>query len=105
MAFTTNTGRVRVDFFKPSGKWYGTASVDMTAHYKGDSGNLIHDAFMAACRAEKDNPQGEWGHTFTPDDWIAGGGSIVCLEPYHEHSHPIMVRGNPPPAPPDPVDA
>lgn len=89
MAFTTNSGRVRVDFFKPSGKWYGTASVDMTNHYEG----LIHKCFMAACEAEQANANGEWGHTFKPRDILCEGWSIVCLEPYHEHSHPIMLRG------------
>ena len=89
MAYTTKSGRVRVDFFKPSGKWYGTGSVDMQAHYKG----LIHECFMEACKAEQVNPEGEWGHTFTPESWIESGGSIVCLKPYHEHKHPIMLRG------------
>ena len=93
MSYTTNIGRVRVDFFKPSGKWYGTASVDMSVFYDAGPDGLIHDQFLRACRAEKENPAGEWGHTFTPDSWLAGGGSIVCLKPYHVHKHPIMLRG------------
>jgi hypothetical protein len=89
MAFTTNEGRVRVDFFKPSGKWYGTASVDMSAHFKG----VIGDCLREACVVEAARGEGsEWGHTFTPQDWVADGGTIVCLEPYHEHSHPLMIK-------------
>lgn len=93
MAYTTNSGRVRVDFFKPSGKWYGTASVDMSAFYDGGPGDLIHEQFLRACRAEQANPKGEWGHTFTPDSWLEGGGAIVCLKPYHAHEHPLMLMG------------
>ena len=90
MSFTTNEGRVRVDFFKPSGKWYGPASVDMSQHYTGD----IHECFRSACVAEQGRGGGEseWGHTFTPQNWVAEGGAIVCLEPYHEHSHPLMIK-------------
>ena len=88
MAFTTNDGRVRVDFFKPSGKWYGTASVDMSAHYKG----LIQECFREACVIEAARADGEWGHTFTPQEWVADGGTIVCLEPYHEHPFPQMIN-------------
>jgi len=92
MSFTTNEGRVRVDFFKPSGKWYGTASVDMSAYYKGD----IHECFRRACVDEQatapSTGESEWGHTFTPQGWVAKGGTIVCLEPYHEHSHPLMIK-------------
>jgi hypothetical protein len=90
MGFTTNDSRVRVDFFKPSGKWYGTGSIDMRVHYNGP----IHDCVRQACEAEQAlGSRGEWGHTFTPAEWLAGGGSIVCLEPHHEHSHPIILRG------------
>lgn len=89
MGFTTNESRVRVDFFKPSGKWYGTGSIDMDAFYEG----LIHECVLQACEREQADKNGQWGYTFTPAEWLAGGGTIVCLEPYHEHSHPVMLRG------------
>jgi hypothetical protein len=97
MNFTTQSGRVRIDFFKPSGKWYGTASVDMEGFYKG----VIHDCVFAACEAEHaKGDEGEWGYTFSPRDILErdkedGGWTIVCLEPYHEHSHPVMLRSVP----------
>jgi hypothetical protein len=31
--------------------------------------------------------------TFSPAGWVQGGeASIVCIEPWHEHSHPIMIK-------------
>lgn len=97
MGFTTNDSRVRVDFFKPSGKWYGTASIDMEKHYKG----VIQDCVYQACVDEYNKgDEGEWGYTFTPEDILTrdkedGGWTIVCLEPYHEHSHPVMLKNVP----------
>jgi hypothetical protein len=89
MGFTVNDSRVRVDFFKPSGKWYGTGSIDMSAHYKGDIGECVR----RACSEEHaKGKEGEWDHTFNPQDWVSGGGTIVVLEPAHENSHPIMIK-------------
>lgn len=95
MGYTTNDGRVRVDFFKPSGKWYGTASVDMERWYNDARGDL-RECVMEACRAEAaKGSAGEWGHTFGPDGWVVDGGTIVCLEPHHKHAHPVMIKSLP----------
>lgn len=71
----------RVDFFKESGKWYTTEAVKFIGEWKGSSENLIHDALKRSLREHfKDDPSRLQGMT------------AVCLEPYHEHSHPLTVR-------------
>lgn len=72
MGFTTKENMVRVDFFKPSGKWYCTEEVAFI-QYDG----LIHEAFRRSLNAS-----------------VGGrlkGMTAVCLEPYHEYSHPISL--------------
>lgn len=88
---------VEVHFYKASGKWYGTGHVDMRQHF---SGELIHDALLAACNEEfVKGSDGKWGYTFSPESWLERGCFIVCPRPHHEHAHPLMLR-NHDPAPP-----
>lgn len=78
--YSDDPAMVRVDFFKSSGKWYETEAVKWTAGWSKDS-CLIHDGFKQSLRDHfKDNPD-------RLSDMDA-----VCLEPYHERSHPICVR-------------
>lgn len=67
-------GSVRVDFFKPSGKWYATEAVMWTGDYDGD----IHTAFAKSLR---DHLCGRYADL-----------DAVCLHPYHKHSHPITCK-------------
>ena len=60
--YSDKSESVRVDFFKESGKWGYTEAVIWTGSYRYDKGNVRHRGMTA-----------------------------VCLEPYHEHSHPIMM--------------
>jgi hypothetical protein len=87
---TKEQHRVQVHFFKGSGKWYGSATIDMADYFQG----LIHECVFQACEAEfAKGADGDWGHTFSPAGWVQGGeASIVCIEPWHEHSHPIMIK-------------
>ena len=90
MAFTTKSGYVRVDIFKPSGKWYHTAAVDMSEHYRDDD---IHNALYLACSEEHlKGLSGQWGLTTGPRSKLEEGWLLVCLEPYHEHSYPIALN-------------
>lgn len=73
--YSSNPGSVRVDFFKESGKWYATEAVDMGPYYNMD---FLHDAFARAL----------WTHL----EGRLDGMLAVCLQPYHKHSHPIMLR-------------
>lgn len=70
--YSDNPNMVRVDYFKPSGKWYMTE-----AHNMGDFYNepFVHDAVRKAL--ERD---GRWLPHFT----------IVVLEPYHKNAYPVM---------------
>jgi hypothetical protein len=79
MGFTTDERMVRVDFFKPSGKWYTTEAVKWTGHY--DKG-LIHREFAQSLK----------DHFFGAPARRLSGMLAVCLEPYHQHTHPIMLH-------------
>jgi hypothetical protein len=76
MGYTTDSAMVRVDFFKPTGKWYCTEAVKWTGEYAGKS--LIHDEFAKSLR-----------------DYLGSrlkGMDAICLHPYHEHAHPIQIK-------------
>lgn len=73
MGYHVDDGMVRVDRFKSSGKWYDSHAIDMRRYY---SDVLIHDAVARA---------------ILDADISTEGFFFVCLNPYHEHSHPITV--------------
>ena len=75
MNYSNNPATVRVDFFKESGKWYATEQMEWL-HYEGN--NLIHDCFLWDLHS---NFNGHYS-----------GMTAVCLQPYHEHAHPIMIH-------------
>ena len=88
MGFTTNEGRVRIDLFRDTGKWYATGSICMADFYRGD----IFEGVLRACEREFVRAdQGEWPVTTSPREWLEREGTIIVLEPYHEHAHPIML--------------
>ena len=69
--YSTNDNSVRVDVFKPSGKW--CTSIEMLdAKYTGCIHKSVKEAF-------KNN----FGNGFK-------GMTAVCLETCHESSHPVM---------------
>jgi len=74
--FSNNPGSVRVDYFKTRGKWYETLEVDMSNYYNEP---IIHDAVRKAVMEKHPN--------FKFEEWI-----VVCLEPYHVNSHPVMFK-------------
>jgi hypothetical protein len=74
---------VRVDFFKDSGKWYTTEAVPMTGEWRGGPNSQLYDMFAKAIIEHlTDNGRG----SVRLGDMIA-----VCLNPYHEHAHPLMI--------------
>jgi len=76
----TDNQTVTVYFFKSSGKWYSTEAVKWTGKYYGNE-QLIYDAFKQSLRDHfKDYPK------------RLGDMDAVCVEPYHEHEHPICIR-------------
>ena len=72
--YSADPSQCRVDFFKPSGKWYYTCQFTWL-HWGKDK--LIHDVFRESLVAA------------FPNNYI--GLQAVCLEPYHENSHPISI--------------
>lgn len=77
--YSDNPGSVRVDFFKPSGKWYTAEAVDMSDQYHvGD----IHLAFKTALVR----------HLRMGDRLRLDGMTAVCIEPYNVYAHPVMLR-------------
>lgn len=75
MGYTTDDSMVRVDFFKPSGKWYTTESIKWTGDYYKDN---LHDSFKKSLRESL-------GDRLSDMD-------AVCLEPYHDMGYPLMIK-------------
>lgn len=95
MGFSTNDGMVRVDRFKPGGKWYDTWAVDMSRWYNQDcgrsSGELLPPTWEAVRLAilanfQERNPD----KPFDAADRFFRNWTWVCLEPYHAQAYPIM---------------
>lgn len=76
MGYTDDPTMVRVDIFKNSGKWYTTLAIEWL-YYSSDN-QLIHDIFRESLKKHL-------GNKFS-------GMTAVCLEPYHEYSHPLMIK-------------
>ncbi len=83
MHYSNNPGHVRIDFFttfednRPGlRKWYMTETLDMGPFYNYP---LIHDGFRAAL-----------GKHFV-EGWRGREMEVICLEPFHEHAHPISL--------------
>ena len=74
MGYSNDESMVRVDFFKPSGKWYTTEEMKWIGY---DTEN-IHEAFALSLRKA-------FGMHYTDMD-------VICLEPYHEHAFPLCFR-------------
>ena len=73
MGYTTDPEMIRVDFFKPSGKWYTTESIKWVGSYTTD----LHEGFKRSLRASL-------------GDRLKGM-TAVCLHPYHELAFPLMI--------------
>ena len=85
MGYDRDESMVRVDFFKPSGKWYSTEAIKWIT-WNGaerlDHGPhmLIHDAFREALSKD-----------LQASKLMQDGMFAVCLDPYHEFSFPIIL--------------
>ncbi|SRR5579875_508970 len=112
MGYSEDARMVRVDFFKSSGKWYTTEAI-CWRQWKStdDDGNiiLIHDAFMKAlaehlqthsfssrrecvhCGQKSGGDVNAAAHCSRAPFRLAGM-TAVCLEPYYEHAHPVMLK-------------
>lgn len=68
--------KVRVDFFRPTGKWYTTEEMDWSGTNK--------DVNYAFAESLRDHLKSGLGYRL--DDMVA-----VCLSPDHEFKYPIMM--------------
>lgn len=75
MGYDNRNHMVRVDFFKPSGKWYDTEAVDMHSAYNQKN---IHTAVLSCIETHL---MGRYR-----------GFTAVVLEPYSEIAHPLMLK-------------
>lgn len=76
--YSNSPNKCRVDFFKPSGKWYATEEINWPdSLYEWD----IHRAFLHALSTALSSPNGKRYSDMT----------AVCLEPYHKHAYPLMI--------------
>lgn len=85
MGYTTNDNCVRIDLFTETGRWYGTGWADMYGCYHELS------AFEALRLAIGRNEDKGWPLRMTLESWLAEGGIVVCLEPWHQCAHPIIL--------------
>lgn len=72
--YSVNPAMVRVDFFKPSGKWYDTVAVEWQGYHHSDIYQALRNSLNTSGYGDK-----------------YSGMTAVCLEPYHENAHPLMI--------------
>lgn len=76
--YSDNPGSVRMDLYKPGGKWYATEELIMGEHYEGS----IFDAVEAALvRTFGEKIAASYRQAYI----------IVVAEPYHLHAHPVTL--------------
>ena len=73
--FSIDPAMIRVDFFKPSGKWYTTEAIRWTGSW--ESGSVI-DEFSKSLHDHLGQRMSEM--------------TAVCLEPYSKFSFPLMIK-------------
>jgi len=78
--YSASSTDVRVDFFKPSGKWYVTESIKWIGEWHGKK-QSIHEAFAQSLRNHFKN---------MPNRLIEM--DAICINPYHEYTHPIQIK-------------
>ena len=72
MGYTTKENMVRVDLFKPSGKWYCSVELEWLDYFTSDlRGHLKEQLELQHGKYE--------------------GMYAVCLHPHSEFEHPIML--------------
>lgn len=77
MGYSAEDYMVRADRFKPSGKWYDTFALNMSGCFEMSS---VFDAVRSAMRLQGIELEKGW--------------LLVVLEPYHKHSHPVIIKEN-----------
>ena len=101
--YSDDSRSVRVDFFKPSGKWYTTEAVSWDAPYDGQCLDAFKIALArhlkkhegplstGACRYCGERGVNATQHCASAPSRHAGM-TAVCLDPCHECAVPLLVR-------------
>ncbi|MFO7819748.1 MAG: hypothetical protein R6V17_05860 [Halanaerobacter sp.] len=79
MGYSDDDSMVRVDFFKPTGKWYATEAIQ----WRGYGGDLYDEFKISLSKALWEEEQKRYRMR---------GRIAVCLKPYNVHSYPLMVQ-------------
>jgi len=74
VGFCEDEDMVRVDFFRPGGKWYTTEAVRWLYY---DDGMTVMETFKLSLKKHLNGR--------------LDGMTAVCLEPYHVNAYPVMV--------------
>jgi hypothetical protein len=93
MGYASDPAMVRVDFFKPSGKWYATEAIKWTGEWAAPS--LTNREFAKSLRdhfAERETQPGLQRSNHRIPTRRLSGMIAVCLKPYHEHKLPLMMN-------------
>lgn len=80
--YSQHPGMVRVDFYRPSGKWYMTEEMQMDRHY-GDLS--IYNAVEESIKEAFPDTGMRWLSQFI----------VVVAEPYHTNAFPVMLMPGP----------
>ncbi|WP_299310873.1 hypothetical protein [uncultured Halomonas sp.] len=75
MGYSSDETMVRVDFFKPDGKWCATEAVKWTGSYFSKSSE---EAFKKSLRDHLNKR--------------FAGMTAACLEPFHIQTQPMMLK-------------
>jgi len=78
--YSDQPGKVKIDFYKPGGKWYMTEVLDMSQVY------LVPDIFQALSNA-MDQTFGQQRAEGLKNQFV-----VVVDEPYHKNAYPLMLQ-------------
>ncbi len=76
--YSIDPASVRVDFFKKTGKWYATEAITWVVLGTWEKPDFIFKEFKLSLRE------------YLGDKYQSM--TAVCLEPYHPHTHPLLIR-------------
>ena len=76
MGYSVHDCMVEVVLFKSSGKWCRSEAINMNTVYYTPS---VQDAVLSCWTDQVGNLHSDW--------------MLVCLEPYHQHAHPVLIKG------------
>ena len=90
MGYSEDPAMVRVDFFKPSGKWYTTEAAKWTGKYRKDPDKDATeddgwDILKQFAKSLRDHLNKDGKQRMTEM-------TAVCIHPYHENEYPIILK-------------